>query len=450
MGYGGNDEGIATMLEALPVEALPLGAFWTGRREPQRRLRAWLEKRDAVWIEMGSFDELMLLIRDVFDLPHPEPRRFEEVFEKYKATYEERSGCIAALPDAAPDALALKEAVKRADKSFRNWNAVAVAASRLEKTDPDLSERIYQDGLIQFPGSAPLLGRYARFLWRIRKEYDRAEAHYQRALAADPNHAASLGGYGVFLDEVRKDYDGSETHRRRALTANPNDPTLLVGYALFLRRIRRDYDGAEAQYRRALVVDPKDVYVLSSYARFLRDVRKDYEGADTHYQRALEADPNDAFNIGSYARFLWVVRKDYDAAEAHFRRALAAAPNDLGTNSAYAGFRLARGDVDNGLALLDKVLHNSDNVAALAVESWFYAFAHGPAELRGQALRNLKNAIIDGARSPGPDLSENVERARADGHPDAAWLEGLTAVISDGADIDTLDAWPRWGATSGT
>ena len=94
VGYGGNDRGITKTFEALPSEALPMGVFWVSSREPEGSIRSWLESRNAVWVEKGNFDELMLLVRDVFELPHPDQRRFNEVFERYKDTYEKLSGRI--------------------------------------------------------------------------------------------------------------------------------------------------------------------------------------------------------------------------------------------------------------------------------------------------------------------------------------------------------------------
>jgi Tfp pilus assembly protein PilF len=376
IGYGGNDVGIKKMLQDVPEEGLPLGVFWVSRAEPQGTIRPWLESRNAIWVEKGDFDELMLLVRDSFNLPHPDRARFDDVFGKYKATYDTLSAHVEKLPSSAPDASAMKEAVKRADKSFPDAWAVVVNASRLKKTKPDQANALYAKGLEQFPGFAPLLGSYAVFLTEVRKDYDGAEEHYRRALAADPNNANNLANYAVFLTEVREDYDGAEEH-----------------------------------YRRALAADPNRVSALGNYAVFLTEVRKDYDGAEEHFRRAVAADPNHADNLGNCA-----------------------------------GFLLGRGKDTEGLSLLEKVLSLpavSEN-PALAVECWFYAFANRPAKGRDEALRNLKRVLEAGGRSPDWNLAPNIAQARKGGHPDAVWLEKLADVISGGADIKILDAWPRW------
>lgn len=151
IGYGGNDKGIQKMLEALPGEALPLGVFWVANSEPGGILRPWLEAQNAVWVEKGDFDECMLVLRDEFQIQHPERKRFDEVFEKYTKTYKSLSSRINALPDTSPDASALKEVVRRTDQSFPDWRAASLEAQRVEESDPGLAESIYKKGIEQFP-----------------------------------------------------------------------------------------------------------------------------------------------------------------------------------------------------------------------------------------------------------------------------------------------------------
>jgi Tfp pilus assembly protein PilF len=416
MGYGGNDEGIAKMLEALPAEALPLGVFWTGRREPFGRLRFWLESRDAIWIEKGSFDEMMLLIRDVFDLPHPERRRFEEVFEQYRATYDDLSGHIVALPDTAPDAPALKEAVRRADESFLDWRTVREEASRSHYTDPDEADRIYQKGVAQFPASAELLGEYAFFLQVFRRDYKEAEAYWLRTLAAGPQISSNISEYAYFLTTIRKDYDNAETH-----------------------------------YRWALAADEKNSYSLRLYAMFLQVVRRDYEGAAVHYWRALAAGPKEVTNLAAYARFLESVRKDNDGAQAYYQRAVTIDPNHLSTVVSFAGFLLGRGQTEEGLALLETAFQHRDLSLwpPAAAQFWFYRFVHGQADVRPEALRNLRRVLEGEGLMCWRDVTPSAERARAEDHPDAGWIAKLASVISEGADPSILEAWSEWEKATG-
>ena len=209
LGYGGNDKGIASMLSTLPREALPFGIFWISGSEPKCQLRPWLEERNAVWVDMFDFDEMMLLIRDTFDLAHPDPKPFDAIFQNYTDTYKKLSERIRSVPVKA-EGKALKSALERADKEFTDWWSVEVEASKFKKNDPTKADEIYSKGIEQYSDSAPLLGNYALFLETIRKDYDKAEQFFQRALVADPNYANNLGNYAIFLKKVRKDYDKAE------------------------------------------------------------------------------------------------------------------------------------------------------------------------------------------------------------------------------------------------
>lgn len=149
----------------------------------------------------------------------------------------------------------------------------------------------------------------------------------------------------------------------------------------------------------------------------------------------------------SYANFLWHIRQDFNKAEELYKREIEANPMNANNLGNYAGMLLAIGRQSDGLSVLDRALSAPDSALAVRVECCFYALAHRAAEQRGEALSQLKRLIItEGARSPGWDLSGNVERARSDGHPDAAWLTTLADVINEKSDPIVLDAWPAWAA----
>ena len=84
-------------------------------------------------------------------------------------------------------------------------------------------------------------------------------------------------------------------------------------------------------------------------------------------------------------------------------------------------------------------------LAGLDVEVWFYAFAHRPAPQSAEALATLKKLLMEkGSRSPGWELSLNIERAIQNGHPDAAWLPKLADVINGKSEPSVLADWPAW------
>jgi Tfp pilus assembly protein PilF len=447
IGYGGNDNSVTKMLETIPIDDLPLGVFWVSGSEPLGAIRPWLETRDAIWVEKGDFDELMLLIRDTFDLPHPDQARFDEVFEKYKGTYDSLSARIVSLPNTAADASAMKGAIERADKSFPDMWAIVVRANRLRKTNPDKANALYTKGLTQFPSSSLLMGYYANFL-SMENNYDKAEEYYKKALKTNPRNAITLTHYAIFLTDVRKDYNNANKYFKKALELDPKKVSSLGNYAIFLK-IQRKYDEAEEYFKKAIKANPTDSVVLASYALFLADIRKEPDIAEEHFRKALELHPKNVDVLDVYGTFLEKTRKNYAKAEEYYKKALELDPKDANTLCNYAGLLLSNGKINKGLSILKKVLSiiaNSKRMDDLASESWFYAFAHCPPEQRGEALKNLKRVILSGGRSPDWDLTPNIIQAGKDGHPNVKWLEKLAAVISNGADIKTLDDWAEWKA----
>ncbi|HWH07560.1 MAG TPA: hypothetical protein VNX21_00075, partial [Candidatus Thermoplasmatota archaeon] len=111
----------------------------------------------------------------------------------------------------------------------------------------------------------------------------------------------------------------------------------------------------------------------------------------------------------------------------------------------YSGFLFGRGRQHEAVALRERALALvTPQDGPLILELWFYGYAHTIPGSREDALRQVQALIVKGVRSPGWDLSLNVSRAEADGHPEAGWLRTLADVIAEGAPASALDAWPAW------
>lgn len=483
MGYSGNDQGIADTMAALHDTALPLGVYWVSGEEPRGVIRQWLDRKHAVWVERADFDEFMLLLRDAFGLPHPEQRRFDEVFERYKSTYESLSKRIESLASTDPGASALKEAVRRTDRTFPSWYAVELEASRLAKDFPDVADDVYRRGLAQFPDSAPLLGNYANFLWTTRRDNEGAENFYNLALEVDPNEGINLNNYAFFLERVKNDFERAEDFYTNAIKANPSHPRILGNYAAFLQRAHKDFDRAEELFMLAISLDPNDASILGAYAVFLTKARNDFDHAEELFTRAIDADPNHANNLTNYAYFIRIARKDPERAEEFYQRALRVHPDHaptLGNYAAflhqtladleraddlykraleadpahlnnlcnYAGFLLATGRLEEGLTYLQHAFERlrAEKNPGIEIELLLYRLLHVPQANLRETLRPLKQRLLENARSPGWDFSLNLARARESGIANIQHLESLAAVISGSADVSVLDAWDEWAA----
>lgn len=197
-----------------------------------------------------------------------------------------------------------------------------------------------------------------------------------------------------------------------AIAKLPNAHELIGNYASFLHTIVNNHDKAEIFYQLAITIAPTHSIILDNYANLLTGIRKDYNQAESFYQRAIEADPTYANSLGNYAKLLFTLSRSTDA-EQHIDLAFAQNPT--------------RTD--------------------LLCELWFYRYAHQPIQQQ-TALIELHKLLTKDARSPGWDLSQNVEKAIADDHPEPELLQQLAKVIADEADISTLDAFPTWQALS--
>ena len=388
------------------------GRDWKARTIDNPRLRRLTEVHQVHFVPIGDFDLWLMELGIACGVGDPENILQENVGRRLKTLAEQiaKARSDQSAPATTPEVEASRAEVREEIGSkLREWDFVYRA--RAEK-DPDKADSLYQEALSIAPDDPGVLGSYANFLTDDRKAHDRAQELYERAIKADPNYSTNLGNYAAFLKEIRKDYDRAQDLYNRAIKANPLDANHLGNYANLLTDIRQEHDRAQDLYERAIKADPHNVDHLSNYATFLTDIRKDYERAQGLYERAIKADPNIANNLGNYARLLF------------------------GLGRKTEGLKM----LGQALAIL-----RPDSAKDVQAELWFYAFAQSPANERANALHRLKQLIVsDGARSPGWDLSMVVDQASKDGHPDAAWLPKLAAVISTGADLSVLDGWDTW------
>jgi len=477
VGFGGRDPGICRLFEALPASALPHGVYWVDKRAPEGRMRAFLRDRGALWVSSVHFDELMFLVHRAFDMPHPDPSRLQRILAGYhrsfrklaRAAEPQQAGAQAAeeeAPWSSPDVWkellrALREEGRPAEETdalYQQAIALFPGAGFLlgsyayfldeVKKDHDRAEDLYRRAIEADFRNAGTLGHYAYFMERVRRDNDRAEILYQRAIDADPEHAGNLGRYASFVERVRKEYDRAEALYERAIELDPASAVNLGSYASFKKRVRRDLDASAALYERALEVEPMNACNLGNYAN-LAIVRKEYDLAKELYQRAIDADPRDAMHLGNYALFERI-RGDHEKAESLYRRAIEAKPRDAVNRCKYAGMLLSLGRCEEGLSALAGALGviAPGTDPSIQVECWFYAFAHGAAQEREEALAALGQLVLDrGARVPGWEFAPNVERAMLDGHPDAEWLPRLAAVLNERADPAILEPWTAWTAS---
>jgi len=159
----------------------------------------------------------------------------------------------------------------------------------------------------------------------------------------------------------------------------------------------------------------------------MKRVRQDMDAAQRLYEQAIEADPKDANILGNFAVFMHTVRQDMDAAQRLYAQAIEADPHDANVWVNFTGFSLAVGRTTEGVEAIDRAFALAPPSTS-ALELRFYEYAH-IAERREKAARQMEELLAQNVRSPGFDLSANVTRAIADGHPDIARLAAFVERI---------------------
>jgi Tfp pilus assembly protein PilF len=438
IGYGGNDGSLMGFLNELePIDGGMFWCYWQPGGEPEEEILHLVMKHNGYLVPIEGFDELMLLLNDKLGYPLLHENIVHIAKEKAKNYKDQFENIQKKLSQSQkPSDSAVKAALKRTiEKQKKDWWFIELLASSL--TDPDRKEEIYLQGLKEFPDSADLKGNYANFLNLVRKDYDKAEELYKKSLELDPQNASNTGKYALFLHVIRKDYDKAEELYKKSLELDPQNASNTGKYALFLHGRGKDYDKAEELYKKALELDPQNASNTGKYALFLHGRGKDYDKAEELYKKSLELDPQNASNTGKYALFLYGIRKDYDKAEELYKKLLELDPKNAYSAGNYAQMLLAGGDKKQGEKYLEKAFSLNPSDEVLLLEMWFYRYAHF-ADRYEQADEEIIKLLKKGLRSPGWDLSPNIERAKLDGHPAIDRLEKLAKIITGDAPLDSL------------
>ncbi len=142
VGYGGRDDCILDLFDEMPQGAPSGGVFWVNDKAPGRAMSEWLEGRRAIWAQNDSFDDLMFLLRQEFQLGHPRIDRFDQILQKYEQQY----GALAAkqAPKAALEAAASATAPTPApaEEAATAANAIAVDAVQDEPDALDVEPAV--------------------------------------------------------------------------------------------------------------------------------------------------------------------------------------------------------------------------------------------------------------------------------------------------------------------
>ncbi|CAL1356015.1 unnamed protein product [Linum trigynum] len=202
------------------------------------------------------------------------------------------------------------------------------------KGDLHGAEEYYHRAIQVEPGDGEILMQYAKLVWELHRDQDRAMVCFERAAQAAPQDSNVLGAYASFLWEIDEE-EGDEGKREQkehvpvplsAFSANNGEPSSKGGLIV------------EDHYRQMVEEHPNNALVLRNYAQFLYQTKGDMQGAEEYYSRAILADPGDGEIMSRYAKLVWELHRDQQKASSYFERAVQAAPSDSHVLAAYASF----------------------------------------------------------------------------------------------------------------
>ncbi|CAN1144868.1 hypothetical protein LINPERPRIM_LOCUS16865 [Linum perenne] len=209
------------------------------------------------------------------------------------------------------------------------------------KGDLHSAEEYYQRAILVEPEDGEILMHYAKLVWELYHDRDRAKGFFERATQAAPNDSNVLAAYASFLWEIsgvdeaentlqmeQFEYSSvklpvqvarpgnnevnAEEYYKRMVEENPNSALVLRNYAQFLYQSKGDLQGAEEYYSRAILADPGDGEIMSQYAKLVWEVHHDQEKASSYFERSAQASPADSQVLAAYASFLWETEEDDD------------------------------------------------------------------------------------------------------------------------------------------
>ncbi|KAL9687261.1 hypothetical protein QQ045_031660 [Rhodiola kirilowii] len=187
------------------------------------------------------------------------------------------------------------------------------------------------------PRNGEILLQYAKVLWQLHRDRDRASKYFECAALAAPENSDVLGAYASFLWEIEVDEGNDEDtfveeplsssvepvgastnieeYYRKMVEVNSSDPLFLKTYSQFLYQSKQDLHGAEEYYARAIQANPEDGEIMSQYARLIWELHHDQVKAVSYFERAVELAPGDCDVTAAYASFLWDIGEDEEEEE---------------------------------------------------------------------------------------------------------------------------------------
>lgn len=217
----------------------------------------------------------------------------------------------------------------------------------------------YQSKLKTAPNATSYAALGLAYLQKVREVsdpayYTKAEAVFKQALTLDPNSFEAMGGMGS-LSLSRHLFSEALVWGQKAEKLQPNSTFAYGVMNDALIELGR-YDEAQQVLQAMVDLHPD----ISSYSRisYQRELHGQYDGAVAAMQMAVESrgpDPENQAWVMYQLGLLYMEHNQVDLAEQTFQQALIVVPNYVYANEGLARVKIARGDYNGALPLLQNV-----------------------------------------------------------------------------------------------
>ncbi|KAL8104842.1 uncharacterized protein LOC141678344 isoform X2 [Apium graveolens] len=228
--------------------------------------------------------------------------------------------------------------------------------AQLLQSKGDLSgaEDLYFRATVADPEDSETLLQYAKLVWELHHDQERALSYFERAACAAPEDSHVLAAYASFLWEVDDHEDFASTDAIQVETQiSTTDIHLAAGLdnhvdgdANYTGIPTGEGANVEDYYKMMVEANSSNLLFLKNYAQFLYQSKGDLKGAEDYYSRAILADPRDGEINSQYANLVWELHHDHNKASCYFERAVESAPEDSHILAAYARFLWETDDGD--------------------------------------------------------------------------------------------------------
>ncbi len=272
------------------------------------------------------------------------------------------------------------------------------------------------------------LGYYAFIFKRLgQKDLINESFVFSTSFNSNKLSQGKMGEFAIFTADLLKDNDKAEKYFLQALERDNENAYWLGNFAIFLHFYKKDFKKAEIYYKKSIKIYPDDAFVKFNYAHLLLFQKSDYDSVEKILRDILSLEPQNPKYKCAYAAFLFKIRKKFSLAETLCKEVVEKYDKNPYWMSTYAQLKILKGEAKEARKLIQKAfdLNPPDE---LAVELWFYLYAHFE-DARLEAELKIQELINKGVKSMVWGLQQNVVVAIFAGHPFPQKLEEYAKVI---------------------